>query len=275
MKDGFQELKNRHIDQLQQLEDDLFTTYKEKMKKPIAAYVVLIERAQKTAKRGDFSSAQDYQHQAEFAKADEEKKREDLFKEEYKARMSALLDKQSQEIADFEFKSNNAIHKVLKNRDEKLEEENESFKRKMNCLYRKTCGEITHSRYNPRDPKQQAIDPKVKPSLLNRIEDTYNDLLVKYGIQTDENAKKPKMIAPNIRPESKMSARMQSRVEMRETEKRKKEDEHYSRSNSRMSSSRSASRNGSKPVSPKQSPRSNHGNNNNNTRRSVLSPSKF
>ena len=273
MKNGFQELKSLHIDQLQKLENDLFNIYKEKMKEPIVAYDDLIERAKKTARRGDFSSAQDFQTQADYAKRDEEQKREELFKKEYKARMTALLDRQSQEISDFAFKSNNSLNKLLKSRDDHMERENEKFKREMNRIYRKTCDTITHSRYNPRDPKQQSIDPKVKPSLLNRIEDTYNDLLVKFGIQSEEGAKKPKMIAPNIRPESKMSARMQSRVEMRETEKKKKEDEHYSRSNSKMSS-RAASRNGSKQASPRQSPRSNYGNNNN-SRRSVLSPSKF
>lgn len=273
MNDGFQELKSFHIDQLQKLENDLFNIYKERMKKPIATYDELIERAKLTAKRGDFSTAQDYQLQAQYAKEDEEKKREDLFKEEYKARMSALLDKQSQELTDFGISSNTAINKLLKIRDEKLDDENERFKREMNRLYRKTCDAITHSRYNPRDPKQQAIDPKVKPSLLNRIEDTYNELLVKFGIQSEENSKKPKLIAPNIRPESKMSIRMQSRVEMRETEKKKKDEETFSRSNSKMSS-RAASRSASKQTSPKQNGKTNY-NNNNNTRRSVLSPSKF
>lgn len=275
MSDGFNELKKSHIDQLQKLENDLFNVYKDRMTKPIAAYDELIERAKNTARRGDFSSAQDYQHQAAFAKADEEKKREDLFKEDYKAKMTALLDKQTQEISDFAVRSNNAINKLLKTRDEDIADENERFKRAMNRKYRETCDSITHSRYNPRDPTKRAIDPKAKPSLLNIIEDTYNFLLVKFGLQTEGNSQKPRLIAPNIRPESKMSVRMQSRVENRESEKKKKDEEQLNKARAR-NSSRSASRSGSKQTSPNKttSPRSNYSNTNN-SRRSPFSPSKL
>ncbi|OHT17608.1 hypothetical protein TRFO_00866 [Tritrichomonas foetus] len=252
MSEGFQELKKKHIGELQDLENALFSLYKERMTKPYTAHDTLIDRAKLTARRGDFIKAQEYQDQAEESKLEEEQKREELFKEVYKSRMNALLDKQSQEISEYGVQANVSLDKIMKEKANKISEENDKFRRNLAREYKKTCDFVTHSRYDAKHPEQQTIEPRLKPAMLNRLEDAYNDVLVKYGLESPEAGKKPKMIVPNLRPESQMSLRMQSRVESRENERKKKDEE--LRTSSKMSS-RNASRQGSKLNSPKSSPR--------------------
>lgn len=240
MNDSLDELKQQHLLELKAVEEKLFEVYKERMTKPIALYDELIERAKLTAKRCEFQQAQEFQDQADAARAAEEDKREELFKEVYKSRMKAVLEKQRSEILKLTADHSVSLEKVLKGREEDIHEREKAFKREMIKEYKRIVDTVTRAKYDPKKATQNLINRTLVPELLNELEDEYNNLMVKFGLESVEVMKKPKLIAPGVRPESQMSLRMQSRCETRETEKKKKDEERVSRMSERATSKQSS-----------------------------------
>ena len=252
--DALNEMKQVHLREMKALEEKLFLLYKETMMKPIALYDELIERAKLTAMRCEFQKAQDYQDQADAAKEAEEHNREEIFKEVYKSRMGQIFERHKGELRDLTAQFNLAVETVQKRREEAIQDRAKAYRREMQKAYQKVVDTITRAKYNPRKAKQTLVNRKMLPELLNEIEDEYKQQLVKWGLEEVEVGKKPKLLAPGVRPESQMSLRMQSRLENRENEKKKRDEERISRM-----SERAASKQGSRSPSqqsPNRSPQS-------------------
>lgn len=287
MDNDFTKLKSDHITDLMKLEKRLFESYKNMMSKPISAYDEMIQRAKSTAKLGDFSKAQEYQEQAEKIQINEELKRETQFKETiYKPAMNALLDTQSQQISEFTLSARLSIDDIIKKRSNEIVNENEDFRRKLNRLYRRSCDEVSRCKRDAvnntmkttkkvDDNKSSVtqnvmyLDQKLKSILLNKLEDTFTEILAKYGIQQPESAQKPKLIVSTHKPGATLSLRMQSRLESRESERKDRDEK------AQMASSRAASRTYSRqsdyrqPQSPKSASKSK-----NNTNKPPKSPQR-
>ena len=246
--DALNEMKQAHLREMKALEEKLFLLYKETMMKPIALYDELIERAKLTAMRCEFQKAQDFQDQADAAKEAEEHNREEIFKEVYKSRMGQIFERHKGELRDLTAQFNLAVETVQKRREEAIQDRAKAYRREMQKAYQKVVDTITRAKYNPRKAKQTLVNRKMLPELLNEIEDEYKQQLVKWGLEEVEVGKKPKLLAPGVRPESQMSLRMQSRLENRENEKKKRDEERISRM-----SERAASKQGSRSPS-QQSP---------------------
>ena len=238
--DALAELKETQLQEMKVVEQNLFNLYKERMTKPIALYDELIRRAKLTALQCEFAKAQEYQDQADAAKAAEEQNREDLFREVYKSRMGAIFQKHSAELVKLTDEFNVALGKVQKEREDAIEGRAKAYRRDMQRAYQKVVDTIMRSRYDPKNAKQNVVTRKILPELLNELEDEYKRLLVRFGLEDIEVAKKPKLLAPGVRPESKMSLRMQSRLETRESEKKRRDEERTSRMSERALSKNSA-----------------------------------
>lgn len=222
--ESFQSLKEKHVRDLKNLENQLFIMYKEKMNKPYATYNELIERAKKTASRAEYEEAKEIQHQAELEKEKERQEREDKFKEVYKAKMNTLLESQKSEIRALGNETQMMVERVEKKRLVKLAKANMLFKKDMSRVYKKFVDAATITKFDARKRNITRVPPELQPTLLNEMEDKYIALQVKYGLLEPELVKKKSLIVSQAPPSSQLPSRLKNRVETREGDRKQKEE---------------------------------------------------
>jgi hypothetical protein len=218
IEDQFEELTQRHVGELRDLEEQLFQAYKDKMTKPILLYDQLSEQSRQTALLTDFARAQELQDRANDAQKSELESRENTFRDLYKMRMNALLIRQANEITKQGAEASESMEWFEKRRSQELKDETNRLKRELYREYKRAVDTVTRP-FNPSvpAPKTPRVDPKLVPDCLNGIEDAYKTVLVQCGLAEVEVVK-GSMIAPGFRPESQLSVRLKSRVETREDE---------------------------------------------------------
>lgn len=132
-----QSMMNTHLTAATNLEDELFSRYKEIRSQPVPTYDTLIESAKIAAKGGDFTRAEQLLKQAKKEEAKQMKQRESQFVTSYKARFAAKFAEQK---AEYQLEADNLAHalkEVDKERTQGLIEIDTSCRKQIQLFYQR------------------------------------------------------------------------------------------------------------------------------------------
>ncbi|KAK8870541.1 hypothetical protein M9Y10_008427 [Tritrichomonas musculus] len=152
--DEFIEKQNTQIHQLKLFEEDLFEQFKALMNRPIDKFDDLNKRALQAGFSGDFTLASELRDEAKDVQVKELKKRQTEFEEIYKKQVNSLLDKQRQELTELQQKLSQNVTLIEKQRKQMIDNESESFRKKIIRKYNRITRKVKVNTYDPVQARQ-------------------------------------------------------------------------------------------------------------------------
>jgi hypothetical protein len=207
---AFEDARSRHFSDLSELQERLLGEYMTEMAKPMTEYNRLLGQARANALHADFARAQHHQERADAVKAAETARRKEAYDRNYKAAVIACVKRQQAEIAALAAQGRVTLATFETERTKRLDDQLAKFRKDLARAYKDAVSAVTSP-----SMRREPVDRKFVADCLNGLEDAYQEALVRFGLTAAENVRRPRMLAPGSRVESRLSIRMQSRIENR------------------------------------------------------------
>jgi hypothetical protein len=205
---AYEQTRARHLTRLAALQASLLAEYRAEMSKPNLRYNELIEQARANAARMDYERAERDQDEANVARDAENARRQEIYERSYKNQMAAALRQQDLELEALQKKARDAIGDLEKQRETALAKDLARFRKELRREYKQRADQFAI-------PMKRVSDRKFAADCLNGLEDTYRMALVRFGLATAEDKKRPPLLVVSAKGETTLPLRVQSRIDSR------------------------------------------------------------
>jgi lambda repressor-like predicted transcriptional regulator len=220
--DAFEKMKSLHLQEANELNQNLEQTRKTAMDRPYDKFEVLIARAKEAARRGDFTLAEDLHLEANKLKEKEQEKREIAFKQTYDARMAKRLMREKNELQRLSMDSQGVISMFEKKKAIDLQKLNSDFGRELGREYKRAVDSVMRAKAGRKKQESGCFQWGKIPVLLNILEEEYLSVLDKYGLRNLFKVKRDPLVLSVAKSDKLMSPRAFSRMQFGSTKRNAK-----------------------------------------------------
>jgi hypothetical protein len=180
------------------------------MSKPNLRYNELIEQARANTARMDYERAQRDRDEAEVVRDAENARRQEIYEKSYKTQMAAALRTQDTELEALQKSARDTIGDLEKEREIALARDLARFRKELSREHKQRTDQFAIPM-----KRGGSFDRKFAAECLNGLEDTYRTALVRFGLATAQDTKRPPLLVVSARGETTLPLRMQSRIDSR------------------------------------------------------------